>query len=86
MGKNDKLITITVETIEGESVEVKVNVENKVSHLMREAMKELSIDLNSAATYEMLYNGTLMNPESKIEIYNIPDEGVVLLQRRPKVG
>ena len=53
---------------------------------MREAMKELSIDLNSISTYEMLSNGTLMDPETKIESYNIPDKGIVLLQRRPKVG
>lgn len=86
MEKSKKHISIIVETIEGEAVEVDVNIENKVSHLMEKAMKELSIDLNSISSYEMLYNGKLMSPESKIEEYAIPDKGVVLLQRRPKVG
>lgn len=85
MSKKENKITIVVETIEGESVSIDVNTENKVNHLMETAMKELSIEPGSA-TYEMVYNGTLLNPDSKIEIYNIPDNGVVLLQRRPKVG
>lgn len=85
MGKNEKKITIVVETIEGESVGIEVNTENKVSHLMEKAMKELSIEPGSA-TYEMVYNGTTLSLDSKIEIYNIPDKGIVILQRRPKVG
>ncbi len=86
MEKNEKHISIIVETIEGEAVEVEVNIENKVSHLMEKAMKELSIDLDSISSYEILYNGKLLSPESKIEEYAISDKGVVLLQRRPKVG
>lgn len=86
MEKKQKHLNVVVETIEGESVALEVNIENKVSHLMEKAMKELSIDINTASTYEMLYNGTLMNPDSKIEVYNIPENGIVLLQRRPKVG
>lgn len=85
MTKNDKKITIVVETIEGEKVPIEVNIENKVSHLMELAMKKLSIEPGSA-TYEMLYDGTRLNLDSKIEIYNIPDNGIVLLQRVPKVG
>lgn len=85
MSNNEKKISIVVETIEGESVVVDVNVENKVNHLMEKAMKELSIEPGSA-TYEMVYNGTLLNLDLKIENYNIPDNGVVVLQRRPKVG
>lgn len=85
MPKNEKKITVIVETIEGESVSLEINVENKVKHLMDMAMKELSIEPGSS-TYEMVFNGTLLNPDSKIEDYNIPDNGVVILQRRPKVG
>lgn len=85
MSNNEKKIRITVETIEGESVTIDVNTENKVNQLMKKTMKELFIEPGSA-TYEMVYNGTLLNPDSKIEIYNIPNNGVVLLQRRPKVG
>lgn len=85
MSKEEKKITIVVETIEGESIGVDVNTENKVNYLMEKAMKELSIEPGSA-TYEMVYNGTLLNPDSKIETYNIPNNGVVVLQRRPKVG
>lgn len=82
---SEKLLKIVVETIEGESVEVTVNEENKVEKLMKEAMDALNIDPHGA-TYEVRFNNQLLEPSKKVKEYGLASGTTVVLQRRPKVG
>lgn len=85
MPKKENKIVIIVETIEGESVAIDINVNNRVELLMKKAMDELSITPGNI-TYEMLYNDTKLNLGAKIEQYNIQNKEIVIMQRVAKVG
>ncbi|PLR75280.1 hypothetical protein CU633_21975 [Bacillus sp. V3-13] len=81
----EKLLTIIVETIEGEEVELKINEENKVEKLVREAMKSLEIDPGSAS-YELKFQNQTLDVTKKIKDVGLTQGSVVLLQRIPVVG
>jgi hypothetical protein len=81
----DKKILLIVETIEGESVEIQINDENKVEKLVREAMVLLNID-PGAASYELRYENKNLEFDKKIKELGLKSGSVVLLQRVPVVG
>ncbi|MEW6227823.1 MAG: ubiquitin-like protein [Bacillota bacterium] len=82
---SEKLISVNVETMDGEQVPVRVNLENKVEKLMREAAKELGIDAD-IRLYDLTYDGQRQDPDVKIEDTPIRDGSLVRLERRPRVG
>jgi hypothetical protein len=82
---SDKLINVIVETMDGEEVTVKVNVENKVEHLMRMAAKELDIQ-GDVRLYDLMLENQRLDPDAKLESTPVRDGTRVRLERRPKVG
>lgn len=82
---SEKTVEVTVETMDGETVLVKANVENKVEHLMREAARELGIGVD-IRVYDLTFEGQRLDPESKIENTSIRNGSRVRLERRPRVG
>lgn len=82
---NKKLISVTVETMDGEEVVIEVNIENKVIHLMRKAAQEIGIEAD-IRLYDLILGDQRLDPEAKIEQTPIRDGSRVRLERRPRVG
>lgn len=82
---NEKRIDIQVETIEGESVIIAINEENKVDKLYREALEKFDIDPGSAK-YEIRFNNQALDFSLKIKEAGLTNNSVVILQRVPVVG
>lgn len=81
----DNLIEVIVETMDGEEATVKVNLENKVEHLMRTAAKELGIE-GDIKLFDLMFEGRRLDPDAKLDTTGVRQGSRVRLERRPKVG
>ena len=68
--KSDKILQLRAETFDrATSATVEVNEENKVSHLLEKAWKELQIT-EPLSQFEIWFSGQKMDPTVKIKEYH----------------
>lgn len=83
--KRDNKVSIIVETVDGEHVDLSVNTENKVASVIERVAERLNVNL-AQGSYELWLKSLKLDPESKIEAYNIKDGDTLVLRKRPHVG